>query len=271
MSASFKQINFIKNLFTQAQDLTEQSGSHDLAESALAPIQDIIVSALSNPDNVSGPQARQAIDTLLAFNRKVTGLAAAKTLPGLATAERIIPNKFSKDCATCGQTVDAQAGHAALIMGRWDTYCVPCAKGETPDYGRCTAEDADGRCDLGATNNGGLCEAHARPAAPTYTPERGEVHVLDGEYLRVSISQRSGRPYLNRWVNGSYDYAPNVSAKRLSEATKATAEQAAAFGHANEACVFCARDLDTPESITVGYGPTCAAKHALPWGVKVSA
>ena len=31
-------------------------------------------------------------------------------------------------------------------------------------------------------------------------------------------------------------------------------------------CCFCMADLSTPESVTAGYGPQCAAKLGLPWG-----
>jgi hypothetical protein len=31
-------------------------------------------------------------------------------------------------------------------------------------------------------------------------------------------------------------------------------------------CCFCGRELTTPESQTVGYGPVCAADRGLPWG-----
>lgn len=34
------------------------------------------------------------------------------------------------------------------------------------------------------------------------------------------------------------------------------------FGH----CCFCSRQLDTKESLAVGYGPVCADKYSLPWG-----
>jgi len=39
-----------------------------------------------------------------------------------------------------------------------------------------------------------------------------------------------------------------------------------AFAREGSQCFICGRDLDTPESLTAGYGPTCAEKHGLPWG-----
>jgi len=41
-----------------------------------------------------------------------------------------------------------------------------------------------------------------------------------------------------------------------------------AFAQEGSQCFICGRDLDTRESLTAGYGPTCADKHGLPWGAK---
>jgi hypothetical protein len=43
---------------------------------------------------------------------------------------------------------------------------------------------------------------------------------------------------------------------------------ALAYSLEGSECCFCGRDLDTAESISVGYGPVCAAKYGLPWGEK---
>jgi hypothetical protein len=43
-----------------------------------------------------------------------------------------------------------------------------------------------------------------------------------------------------------------------------------AFAQEGSQCFFCGRDLDTPESLLVGYGPKCADKHGLPWGEKAT-
>lgn len=41
---------------------------------------------------------------------------------------------------------------------------------------------------------------------------------------------------------------------------------AAEYGKKSGHCCFCARHLETPESLTVGYGPICANRYSLPWG-----
>ena len=44
------------------------------------------------------------------------------------------------------------------------------------------------------------------------------------------------------------------------------AKTAAAYGKRTGACCFCSRELETKESLAVGYGPTCAEHYGLPWG-----
>lgn len=241
--ASDKQIAFITRLFDQAKALTEQTGDTDLATASLTPIQPVLVKVLSTPEVVTMPEAKSAIDTLLAFTKVAQAKVNSVSYPALAAATRTIPNKFAKACGTCGTEVPTGEGFAALMPTGWATYCVPCAKGEA--------------------------RTPAAPAAPAYSPERGDVHVVevDGRevYVRVSISQRTGRPYANEWTGNGYSYAPGLT-RLLTADNVATAEQAAAFGAAYGQCCFCARQLDTPESISVGYGPTCAARRNLPWG-----
>lgn len=41
---------------------------------------------------------------------------------------------------------------------------------------------------------------------------------------------------------------------------------AAQHGVATGNCCFCAKELTTKESRSVGYGPVCAENHGLPWG-----
>ena len=43
---------------------------------------------------------------------------------------------------------------------------------------------------------------------------------------------------------------------------------ALAYAQEGSECAFCGLELDTSESLSVGYGPTCAKKRGLPWGAK---
>jgi hypothetical protein len=112
--------------------------------------------------------------------------------------------------------------------------------------------------------------------------KRGDVHVVDGVYYRIHVAQNSGNAYAARahivgeaqWAaDGSLIEAADIKwsyergfIRKLSQETKATPEQAAAFGHLVGRCCFCSHAIDTPESTQAGYGPVCAAKYDLPWG-----
>jgi hypothetical protein len=116
--------------------------------------------------------------------------------------------------------------------------------------------------------------------------ERGTIHVLDGDVLRVHHSQTSGYAYAVRativepavWgVDEDGDpkvIEPGVvewdllkgAIYKLTADTVATAAQSAAFGKLAGKCVYCGRNIDTKESTAVGYGPVCAGKYGLPWG-----
>jgi len=43
------------------------------------------------------------------------------------------------------------------------------------------------------------------------------------------------------------------------------------YGTSTGCCCFCARELSTAESVSVGYGPICADRFGLPWGPTVIA
>lgn len=105
---------------------------------------------------------------------------------------------------------------------------------------------------------------------PKYVPVPKGVHInADGTPVLVKISEM-GRPYGKKWNGHRFEYDRSAIAG-LSADTLITAEQAAEFGHAHHICVFCCRDLSTPESTAVGYGPVCAKTHNLPWGTKQGA
>lgn len=95
------------------------------------------------------------------------------------------------------------------------------------------------------------------------------IHFVDGEYISV-YQTKTGRLAGRRLhiVNGkgSFEYEAGILGKYdLSEATILTQEQASVFGRTHGFCVFCCRDLTDDRSLAVGYGPTCASNHDLPY------
>lgn len=44
------------------------------------------------------------------------------------------------------------------------------------------------------------------------------------------------------------------------------AKYAKGYGDLHSNCMFCNRELSNPQSVSVGYGPTCAENYGLPWG-----
>lgn len=109
-----------------------------------------------------------------------------------------------------------------------------------------------------------------KPApAPKFSLEKGQWHYLGGVFLRVAKSQSTGKLYAKARVPGAgFAYATGIIFK-LSQATVVNAahtEAISAYGHMYERCVFCNLPLDQPESITAGYGETCAGNYGLPWG-----
>lgn len=87
-------------------------------------------------------------------------------------------------------------------------------------------------------------------------------HFHDGDVYRV-VTSRNGREYAKIRTEGGWEYAAGAI-RYLSADTKATAEQAAEYGHQTGNCVFCMKGLERESSLYVGYGPVCAAKHGLP-------
>jgi hypothetical protein len=48
------------------------------------------------------------------------------------------------------------------------------------------------------------------------------------------------------------------------------ARAALAYGQATSNCCFCARELTDQRSVDAGYGPICASRFGLPWGLGVA-
>lgn len=107
----------------------------------------------------------------------------------------------------------------------------------------------------------------AQANAPKVDLEAGKVYTTaDGRFVKVTLTRAGRQIGKVRLDEGGWEYVPGV----LKHITgPVTAEQAAAWGHDHDRCVFCGRDLTDDgagRSVEVGYGPVCAEKHGLPWG-----
>lgn len=249
-----------------------------------------------------------AVDVMGVSTRVAADLDAADrqqdrptgTGSGSGSSSSTRTNKFAGKCDRCGGRVEAEAGHLVRAGGGWAVVhvgdcparmvvaeparrnryagtCRRCGQHVPAEAGLLVGErgawgvEHDGDCPPASD----VVDVPAASDVPAARREhaKGDVHVIDGDYFRVHVSQHSGYFYAAVWngekfVGPRYDERAKGALKRMTDATLATAEQAAAFGAMHHACVFCSTAIDTPESEAVGYGPTCAAKRGLPWGEK---
>ena len=93
-------------------------------------------------------------------------------------------------------------------------------------------------------------------------------------YKQFSIFEDSFHPVytVNRFGetsgNGKYDHNVEALAELVNLSDKSGTELLAEIGVMLGSCCYCGKDLSTAESRTVGYGPSCAKRHGLPWGHK---
>lgn len=78
------------------------------------------------------------------------------------------------------------------------------------------------------------------------------------------------RQYFGRITSEGQFIKAQAATDDVTQLLQALAEDpvhlATAQGHRTSRCCFCNRELETRESVTVGYGPICADKFGLPWG-----
>ena len=90
----------------------------------------------------------------------------------------------------------------------------------------------------------------------------GKVNVTDGlpygENVWFGAIQPTGLFHAGREANGVLATLHALEADPVAVATQ--------HGVATGNCCFCARELTTRESRSVGYGPVCSEKFGLPWG-----
>lgn len=109
-----------------------------------------------------------------------------------------------------------------------------------------------------------------RPAPPVEVTDdrplrKGQIVTnAAGDIVRLYARKADGRLYGKIQVDGEWTY----TAGAMRGVRHLTADEAAAWGHATDHCVFCSRALEDLRSTTVGYGPVCADNYGLPWGAK---
>lgn len=98
-----------------------------------------------------------------------------------------------------------------------------------------------------------------------------------------TINLTDGRPYGdNTWygrvtVEGQYEPRSGLAEDVKNDLTailtalsRHPAQTAAAYGKLTGNCCLCKSSLSDEKSTAVGYGPVCAKRWGLPWGVKAS-
>jgi hypothetical protein len=91
----------------------------------------------------------------------------------------------------------------------------------------------------------------------------GRIHVTDG----LPFGENTYYGYID--ADGDFFSRSSVTpaiVAALKEFNDDPTATAAAYGQRTGNCCFCARTLSTVESTSVGYGPVCAERYALPWG-----
>jgi hypothetical protein len=102
-----------------------------------------------------------------------------------------------------------------------------------------------------------LAPKPSAPAAPDF--EHGAFYMVDGVVYRVKLGSR-GFFYAEELQGNSFNYAPGAI-RRIRVSDRMTLEQAKEYGLRTHTCGCCGRTLTNPDSIAMGIGPICAAKH----------
>jgi hypothetical protein len=91
----------------------------------------------------------------------------------------------------------------------------------------------------------------------------GRIHVTDdgdfGDNLYFGYIDGDGNFFRRK--------ASDALVEALVEFNENPSEKATAHGKEFGHCCFCSRELTTQESLSVGYGPVCADRYGLPWGL----
>lgn len=135
-----------------------------------------------------------------------------------------------------------------------------------------------GQADAGRTLTERQREAAGRMVAAKgapRTPLANGLYVVGADYWLVRTGRQSGNQYAMRLASApvegvklDWEFVRGGMAT-VRTGRPATADEAAALGHATHHCCFCGIELTDEgngRSVEVGYGPICAGKNGLPWG-----
>ena len=296
MTATEKQVRFIKSLFADAEKgftLAAEQGRSDLVSTLtakVAAIQPILVNVVGNVD-VDKRDASLAINVLKDVADSLRSLVmAATTPPGIARLNpvRVIDNRFGKSCSFCDAYVDAGEGFAAQQSSKvWLTVCQSCANETSEEReARLAAERAERQAKVDAEraardaalveeqNHRAYVEAFALDLfarAGADDAVKPDIHVAipsatgnnDLDFFRVMRVNRSTAVY--RVIGGHNDQRLSLAqAEAAMLALVLTDDIPAAmatYGREIGRCGYCHRHLTDEESRAVGLGPVCAAKY----------
>ena len=113
----------------------------------------------------------------------------------------------------------------------------------------------------------------AQAGKPQVQLQVGDIAHLGGDEYAIVVSNKEGTGvYAKLLTDTGVQYAKGLISRCRTGRVLTGDEKAAVasrYGIASGRCVFCSKGLSTKESLGVGYGPNCAEKYGLPWGVSV--
>jgi hypothetical protein len=197
-------------------------------------------------------------------------------------SERVITNRYSKSCVSCGQSVAAEAGFASLVGGKWVT---------THRDGDCGQAPAKSGVDLTPITEWLTATGHGNRTAQFCHPDHAEGPVdQTRQRVKVVLSEKSG--WISVWCAneyagsgpghgtkfgtqrpGSVDFTIDPKQQgHLALITAIAADPAAAirsWSRLNSKCACCQRKLESDgkttgwDSVLHGIGPDCAKALGL--------
>ena len=193
-------------------------------------------------------------------------------------ADRIITNRYSKACALCGHSVEAEAGFAGLVAGgKWIT---------THRDGDCGQAPASTGIDLTALDQYLTPTGHGNRTAFFAHPVHADGPV-EGTRQRIKVVLNEKSQWLsvfdaNTYAGEEAGFGTKFGSQRpgsgeyhgdavdLIESIVANPAGAlAAYGHLTGTCSICRRPLESDgtttgwNSVEAGIGPVCAEKVGL--------